>query len=238
MKYFVKNMECVESTQDEVKKLAEDGDREGLVIQALEQSQGRGRQGKKWESPAGNLYMSLLLRPECLADDVGQLAFVSGLAVSSALDVFLPSTHVRTLKWPNDVMVDGKKIAGILTETSIMSGRVEYVVAGFGVNVELAPEGAICLNDANGRENSVEGLRDTLLESFLRIYKVWQERGFASVRKAWGRQAHGLNMPVKVSMTEGDVVGTYRGIDEKGWFIVEDKNGNSRYIKAGSVFFL
>jgi BirA family biotin operon repressor/biotin-[acetyl-CoA-carboxylase] ligase len=213
------------------------GEAEGFVVHALEQKQGRGRHGKKWHSPKGNLYLSILLRPDCLADDASQLAFVSALAVSAALNDYLPSAVEKTLKWPNDVLVEGKKIAGILIETSLVRGRVDYIVAGFGINVSAPPEDATSLDQANGRENSIEGLRDTLLDSFARQYKAWQTRGFEPVRKAWIRQAHGLDQQIIASLPDSEVCGVFKGVDEQGWLIMEDKSGNERHIKAAQITY-
>jgi BirA family biotin operon repressor/biotin-[acetyl-CoA-carboxylase] ligase len=138
----------LESTQDYVRSVAEDEEffAEGVVIQALAQTKGRGRHGNEWQSPMGNLYMSVLLRPECPAQAAGQLSFVVAVALSAAMGEVLADGHVKTLKWPNDILIDGKKVAGILLESNISKlGIVDYVVAGMGVNIMAAPEGAVAL---------------------------------------------------------------------------------------------
>ncbi|NCC22549.1 MAG: biotin--[acetyl-CoA-carboxylase] ligase [Alphaproteobacteria bacterium] len=237
MKFSIKTLEKTDSTQDVIKDLGAKGTPEGAVIHALEQLKGRGRQGKVWHSPVGNLYMSVLLRPECLADDVPQLAFVSGLAISAALETYLPAGHVKTLKWPNDVFVDGKKISGVLTETTLVRGRVDCVAVGIGINVSAPPEGAISLDTANGRENSIEGLRDTVLESLARHYRAWQNRGFEVIRAAWVKQAHGIGEPIIACLPDSEIKGIFRGVDEQGWLVMEDRSGNERHIKAGHIEF-
>ncbi len=237
MKFSIKTIRSVESTQDIVKEYAAKDEPEGFVVHAMEQTKGKGRHGKVWHSPVGNLYLSILLRPECLADEAGQLSFVSALAVASALDTYLPAERVKTLKWPNDIFVDGKKIAGILIETSLVRGRVESVVVGVGLNVSAPPPDAASLDEMNGRENSIEGLRDNVLDSFARQYKLWRTRGFDPVRKAWSREAHGLNQPIIACLPDSEINGIFRGIDEQGWLIMEDRSGNERHIKAGQITF-
>lgn len=238
MKFVIRTVTTSESTQDIVKEAAIKGDPAGVVVQSLQQSAGRGRHGKAWHSPPGNLYMSLLLRPDCLADEAGQLAFVSALAVSAALDDYLPGERSKFLKWPNDVMVDGKKISGILIETSLVRGRVDYVVIGIGVNISASPKEAVSLDEMNGRENSVEGLRDSILESFQRQYKVWQSRGFGAIKNSWSRQAYGMNQEIVVCLPDSEIKGVFKGMDEKGWLVMEDKSGNERHIKSGQIKFV
>ncbi len=239
MKFNVRTLETVESTQDLIREEGEMATGEGLVIHALEQTSGKGRMGKTWESPRGNLYMSVLLRPECLAEDAGQIAFVSALAVSAALETYLPAGHEKTLKWPNDILIDGKKIAGILCETSLVRGRVDHIALGVGINVSAPPEdpGATGLDAINARENSIEGLRDNVLESFDRHYKVWLDKGFERIKAAWLKQAHGVDCPVTVILPDAEIQGVFKGMDENGAMIMEDKSGNERHIKSAQVIF-
>jgi BirA family transcriptional regulator, biotin operon repressor / biotin---[acetyl-CoA-carboxylase] ligase len=168
------------STQDYLRDLVMEELPEGTVIQSLSQAKGRGRQGREWHSPIGNLYMSVLLRPECEAAKAGQMSFVAGIAVSAAIDSFIEKGHIKTLKWPNDVMIDGKKCAGILIESSLSpplppgegwgegtvgtggqaltqpspGGRglsmVDILIVGIGVNILAPPEGAIGLGQISG----------------------------------------------------------------------------------------
>ena len=127
----------VGSTNDAALRLAEGGASEGTFVWAREQTGGRGRRGRSWVSPPGNLYCSTVLRPECPASRAAELGFVAALAVAD----IVPAERRIRLKWPNDVLVDGGKIAGILLESSIgQDGLVEHVVAGIGVNVGFAPQ--------------------------------------------------------------------------------------------------
>ncbi|HEY8192261.1 MAG TPA: biotin--[acetyl-CoA-carboxylase] ligase, partial [Alphaproteobacteria bacterium] len=135
------------STQDYVKELGDEGLPEGTVVQCLTQTKGRGRHGRTWTSPMGGLYMSVLLRPECAAPVAGQLSFVVAVAVSAAMDEVLGKDHKKTLKWPNDILIDGKKCAGILLESGMAGAMVNWMAVGIGVNIMSAPEDATCLQE-------------------------------------------------------------------------------------------
>ena len=154
-------LESVGSTNDEGIRLADAGAPEGTVVWAREQSGGRGRRGRNWASSVGNLYSSTVLRPACAAQRAAELGFVAALAVGD----LVPADRTVRLKWPNDVLVDGGKVAGILLESAIgQGGLVDHVVAGIGVNVTFAPQlpemrypGAALGGTV---EAALEGLRD------------------------------------------------------------------------------
>jgi len=130
-------LQSVGSTNDEATRLAETGAAEGTVVWSREQTGGRGRRGRHWASPIGNLYSSTILRPACSAPRAAELGFVAALAVAD----MVPAGRDVRVKWPNDVLVDGGKIAGILPESAIgAGGEVEHVVLGIGVNVAFAPQ--------------------------------------------------------------------------------------------------
>lgn len=227
------------STQDLAHDAAEAGTAEGYVIQALQQSAGRGRHGNEWESPMGNLYFSFVLRPEKSApDQVGQLAFVVALALSAAIDPYYDSkAHRKTLKWPNDILVNGLKISGILLESNInQSFETEYLVVGVGVNVFATPEGAIGLDEIKEKPVYVNVFRDEFLAQFSRVYGLWQEKGFAPIREEWLKQAHGLGGPICVRLPEVSYKGTFEGLDENGALLL-DQEGQQRTFTAGEVHF-
>jgi len=226
------------STQDLVKAMADSGEPEGLAVQALTQTGGRGRHGNQWVSPMGNLYLSVLLRPHCTPSVAGQLAFVFGLALSEAVDEVIEEGHHKTLKWPNDVLVDGKKLAGILLESGGIDdkGRVSSIVAGTGVNIFAAPEGAASLDSLKKTPVFVNAFRDLYLQKLKRFYTQWQEKGFASLHAAWLKQAHGMNAPMRIRLPEATFNGIFRGIDETG-ALMADIDGKTRTFTAGDVHF-
>lgn len=230
----------LESTQDYVRSVAEDEEffAEGIVIQALTQTKGRGRHGNEWSSPMGNLYMSALLRPECPAQVAGQLSFVVAVALSAAMDEVLADGHVKTLKWPNDILIDGKKTAGILLESSINKlGMVDHVVVGMGVNIMAAPEGAVALQQVSkGPQVPIHPFRDSVLAHLSAHYRHWQTAGFADIREQWLKQAHGLNGPIRVRLADRTDHGTFGGIDPDGALILQQADKEVK-ISAGEVFF-
>ena len=220
-----------------VRNLAETGEPEGLAIQALQQTKGRGRHGNEWVSPMGNLYISLLLRPLCKADKAGQMAFVTALALSDAIGAVIKDGHKKTLKWPNDILVDGRKISGILLESKLdKHGRVDYLIIGTGVNIFAPPEGAEGLDRIKSERLAVNTFRDLYLEKLQGRYISWQEQGFGPVRDEWLKQAHGLNETMKIRLPEISYEGIFRGIDENGVLLAEI-DGQPRNFTSGEVHF-
>lgn len=225
------------STQDLVRDLAETGEPEGLAIQSLQQTKGRGRHGNDWVSPMGNLYVSKLLRPSCKADKAGQMAFVAALGLSDAIDEVIEEGHVKTLKWPNDVLIDGKKVSGILLESKLdKHGRVDYLIIGTGVNIFAPPEGAIGLDSIKKERLAVNTFRDIYLEKLRARYISWQDKGFAEIRDAWLKQAHGVGKDMTIRLPEIVYRGVFEGIDESGTLIAT-VDGEKRTFTAGEVHF-
>ena len=139
--YQLVRLDSVDSTNEEARRLAaSEAAVDGTLVWALSQTAGKGRRGRAWESPGGNLYCSILLRPDCAAAKAAQLSFVAAVAVVEAVtDIAGPALEVRC-KWPNDVLVGGRKISGILLESEAGAGdEVEWVVVGVGVNVAHHP---------------------------------------------------------------------------------------------------
>jgi BirA family biotin operon repressor/biotin-[acetyl-CoA-carboxylase] ligase len=225
------------STQDMVRALAETGEPEGLAIQSLIQTSGRGRHGNEWSSPMGNLYMSLLLRPECKAGEAAQMAFVTALALSDAIDRVITDGPKKTLKWPNDVLIDGRKVSGILLETKIGAhGRIDYLIIGTGVNIFAPPPDAASLDTVKKDRIAVNIFRDIYLERLQDRYTGWRNKGFAPIREAWLKQAHGIDENMKIRLPEITYEGVFRGIDEHGALIAE-VDGVRRAFSAGDVHF-
>ncbi len=225
------------STQDMVRNMADAGEPEGLAIQSLQQTKGRGRHGNEWSSPMGNLYLSALLRPTCKADVAGQMAFVTALALSDAIGEVMDGSFTKTLKWPNDILIDGKKISGILLESKLDKyGRVDYLIIGTGVNIFAPPEGAEGLDKIKKEPVFVNKFRDLYLEKLLGQYTLWQNKGFAQVRDTWLKQAHGIGENMKIRLPEITYEGIFRGIDDSG-ALIADVDGKQRLFTAGEVHF-
>ncbi len=222
------------STQDYVKELAQEGLPEGLVIQAIEQRAGKGRHGRHWFSPMGNLYMSVLLRPGCDVAQAGQLAFVTAVALSVAMDeVVDKNNHQKALKWPNDILIDGKKVSGILIEK-----EGDAYVVGVGVNIMNPPDDAVGLNQVTWEINvPIHPFRDKFLNHLGLFYAQWQKDGFAPIRRRWLAEAFRLNEEITVSTPPPGQSGIFRDLDEHGCLVLEQKNGKKLAINSGEVYF-
>jgi BirA family biotin operon repressor/biotin-[acetyl-CoA-carboxylase] ligase len=174
------------STQDLVKERAEQGSLEGFGIQALSQSAGYGRHRRDWIGLEDNLFLSFILRPACSAEDAGQMALVVGEALAESIRASVFKPDLVSLKWPNDVLLDGQKCAGILIESSLKSGRVDWLVVGVGVNIAAAPEGPFTALAAFCEEvPNLEVFKDRFLSEMRNAYSRWQKDGFGAIRAHW-----------------------------------------------------
>jgi BirA family biotin operon repressor/biotin-[acetyl-CoA-carboxylase] ligase len=229
------------SSQDYVRELVEDEDEffpEGTVVQALSQTKGRGRHGRQWESPLGNLYMSLLLRPDCDAATAGQISFVIAVALSAAIGQVLRIGHDKKLKWPNDILIDGKKCAGILLESELNpDGGVKAIIVGMGVNIHGAPEGAVGLQQVTDEITvPVNKFRDIALARVSDYYRQWQKEGFAPIRELWLKQAANLGAEITVKLGEKQFQGIFRDLDAGGTLKLVQNDGKVLDITSGDVY--
>ena len=228
------------STSDEAKRLAAAGAAAWSVVWARTQTAGRGRRGRQWTSPAGNLYTSIVLRPACPAPRAVQLGFVAAVAVAEAVAPLLDDGRRLTLKWPNDVLLDGAKIAGILPETGVAGGGdVDWVVLGIGVNVAHHPAGTDRLAATNlaaaGATCTVEALLPTLLRGLMAEIAVWESQGFGAVRSAWLKRGPAVGSEISVRLADGVLAGRFGGLDDSGALMVQSDAG-TRLVTAGDVF--
>jgi BirA family biotin operon repressor/biotin-[acetyl-CoA-carboxylase] ligase len=235
--FTVETLPAVGSTNDVVRERALAGAPEGLVIRAEEQLAGRGRHGRGWASPPGNLYASLLLRPARPLTEAASLSLVVGLSLAEAIAAAGPLDP--RLKWPNDVLLDGAKLAGILLENVGDTAATPVLVAGFGVNVASCPEGLpypVTTLAAAGLALPPAALLDRFLDSFARDYERWTEAGFAALRDRWLARAQGLGAPAGVKVGERAVTGRFVDVDAAGRLVLETAGGR-RTLSAGELFF-
>ncbi|MEO8757703.1 MAG: biotin--[acetyl-CoA-carboxylase] ligase [Devosia sp.] len=252
--YRVFGYDEIGSTSTEAAKAAEAGDVGEVWFAALKQNAGRGRRGRAWETPSGNLAASLMIVPDCDPAIAATLGFVAGVALNRALAASLPAGTIRqgidgageranriALKWPNDLLADGAKLAGILLEAQKRPDGRRAVVIGFGVNIVSAPEGlpypATSLR-ALGDEISAETIFSFLAEEWVVAYELWDNGdNVADILRLWRASAAGIGAEVAVNR-DGDVVrGIFEAIDDTGRLIVR-ANDNSRIaISAGDVHF-
>lgn len=225
------------STNDHAKMLAREGAAHGTVVWAKRQTAGRGRRSNTWTSIPGNLLMSVILRPECPARDAGQLSFLCAVALRDTARAALPPGVPVHLKWPNDLMVDGKKAAGILIEAETASGRTDWAVCGVGLNLAAAPEGAASLS-AHGASCGAETALEAFTGSLMSLYADWRANGFSRARAAWLESAWRLNDDIGVRLPQETLNGRFLGIDETGALLLGLPGGKQRIIPSGEVFGL
>jgi BirA family biotin operon repressor/biotin-[acetyl-CoA-carboxylase] ligase len=228
--------DSIGSTNDEAKRLAREGAAEGTLLWALEQTAGRGRRGRIWVSPQGNLYASLILRPDCPASRAAQLGFVAALAIGGALGA--PGV---SYKWPNDVLVNGRKVAGVLLEAEMIGRhRPSFVVVGVGVNLATAPQDTEFPATSLLQEGWATVPPRVMLEGFVEHFQMWEMRwrmeGFAPVRAAWlAAAASARGEPIRVRLEAASLHGRFLDMDEDGALLLEAA-GERRHVSAGEVF--
>lgn len=231
-------LDTVGSTNAEALACARAGERGPLWITARAQTSGRGRRGRVWTSEPGNLYASFLQVGAVPAAVAPQLSFVCGLALRDALTEVAPALRGRmALKWPNDLLVDGRKIAGILIEGEFVAGDALAVVAGIGVNCAHHPEGA------NATALSAEGeavppgrLFTALADAMLSRQRQWDGgRNFGTTRADWLALAKGVGTLVKVRGNDGEIEGVFETLDASGQLVLRRHDGAAQLIAAGDV---
>ncbi|BAT60240.1 bifunctional ligase/repressor BirA [Variibacter gotjawalensis] len=234
-------LESVGSTNVEALGAARAGAAAPLWITAEEQVAGRGRRGRTWTSPRGNLYATLLLIAPAPPAKAAQLSFVAGLAVHDAIVAVAPQLKERLrLKWPNDVLLGDAKIVGILIEGEEIPGRGQAVVIGIGINCQTAPTDTPYRADSLAaakvtRESVFEALSRTVAA---RIAEWAAGANFAATRSAWLDRAAGVGMPILVRTGERELEGTFGAIDHDGGLILQLADGGTDIVSAGEIMRL
>jgi BirA family biotin operon repressor/biotin-[acetyl-CoA-carboxylase] ligase len=234
----------IDSTNVYAARLAHEGAPAGAVVIADAQTGGKGRLGRSWVSPAGvNLYLSLILRPPVSTAVAPQLNLLAAVAVAEA--IIEVSGLTPAIKWPNDVLVNGKKVCGILAEMQTEAGVLQSVVLGIGVNVNaplsaFPPElqdKASSLFLAGGRLLDRAAFAAALLTHLEKFSVLWIEQGFSAIRPAWERHAAELiGKAIVVAAPEGTLAGTVLGLDSDGALLLrEQDSGAPRRVLAGDV---
>ncbi len=230
--FTVWHHETIGSTNDEARRLALEGAPHGTAVHADEQTAGRGRLAHSWFSPPGNLYISVLLRTGQPVSRAAELSFVAALAVADTVDMLLPRQTRAMLKWPNDVLVNGAKIAGILLEQAD-----DATVIGIGLNVLEAPPNAAYKTTtivSNAGIASVDSARDILLERLEHHLAVWQAGGFAPVRQNWLARSYPPGAAIRVNSAQGPIAGQFAGLSDDGALLLDTQQGQIRIV-AGDV---
>nr|WP_245165379.1 biotin--[acetyl-CoA-carboxylase] ligase [Stappia sp. 28M-7] len=227
------------STNSAALAAAAEGDPGNLWIVAGRQTSGRGRRARPWVSEPGNLYTSLLTIDPVPPARIGQFPLIAALALADAVDTMTGSYGLVRLKWPNDLLVDGAKISGILLEATMLADGRRAVVCGFGLNLSHHPE----LPDYKaadlaglGYQISPEQAFTALAASLARHMQRWREAPFSSCLDDWRSRAVGIGAPIRVRLENRELNGIFAGLDPEGRLVLE--TGDTRQtIAAGDVFF-
>jgi BirA family biotin operon repressor/biotin-[acetyl-CoA-carboxylase] ligase len=246
--YRLLSLEATNSTNDDALRAARSGDPGQLWITAAEQLAGRGRHGRQWASPPGNLYASLLLIDPCDMPSAPQLGFVAGLALHEAVEAVTGIGAPRlSLKWPNDLLLDGAKVSGLLLEGHrLQPDGPLAIVIGFGVNVAFAPSGtpypASALQAAKAGLTRDEVLR-ALSAAFARTFSAWRmssrmnaSGSFSPIRRLWLERAAGVGQEVTLRLPAGEKKGIFEGLDRFGRLQLKCTDG-MELIDAGDLYF-
>ncbi len=228
--YRLNSYDTLGSTNDEAMARAAGGDRGRLWIVAASQSAGRGRQGRAWSSPPGNLYASLLLVDAVAPAKAWQLGFVGGVALVDAIRAVLGEAQDVAIKWPNDCLAGTAKVAGLLCEASRLHNGLFATVIGFGVNRVAHPQGtsypATDLFALGPARPSLEALFAALSDRFPDVLALWDRgRGFPAIRTAWLERALPSGTPISVSAKEARLSGRFETIDAEGRLMLATPDG-------------
>ncbi|HUH11417.1 MAG TPA: biotin--[acetyl-CoA-carboxylase] ligase [Brevundimonas sp.] len=233
-----------DSTNAEARRRVEAGEVGPLWITARRQTAGRGRRGRKWESESGNLASTLLLLTRKSPAEAAQLTFAASLAVADLLDRYVPPALV-TIKWPNDVLLDGRKTSGILIESGPAPSGGLWLAVGIGVNLSQTPgeteRPATCiaehLNHGVASAPTVDEAAKALAETFGVWLDRWTTLGFQPILDAWTARTPGLHGPCTARLTNETLSGMADGVEADGSLRLKLPDGSLRVISAGDVFF-
>lgn len=240
------------STNTEAKRLAEEGAENGILVVADRQTAGKGRRGRNWVSPEGaNIYFSLLLKPEFHPSQAPMLTLVMALAVAQAIreladgkvmDGTSDSDVSVGIKWPNDIVINNKKVCGILTEMSVERDYIQYVVIGTGINVKKQKFDAEFADHASSIEAELDApvsrskLVGRIMEAFEKLYEEFKQTGnLAGVKSEYERYLVNMNREVCVLDPKGEYRGTSLGINDNGELLVKTADGVVNEVYAGEV---
>jgi BirA family biotin operon repressor/biotin-[acetyl-CoA-carboxylase] ligase len=226
------------STNITVRSLAVQGAEEGTIVIAQTQRKGRGRFNRVWQSPKGGAYLSLLLRPKAPAEKTSLLTYVAALAVTHTIRSFnLPAR----IKWPNDVLVHGKKIAGILLESEATNTQVSYVIVGIGVNLNTnlahlstdVRKNATSLRKEHGSPIDYDEFLTTFFHQFDRFYQLFSAGHFDQIIEEWKNQSDTLGKRIRVQTTNTIIQGTAVDVDRTGFLLLKTSKGTILRVTSG-----
>jgi len=233
--------DSVTSTQTLALELALDGAEEGTVVIAEEQRKGKARLGRGWESPKGSgIWMSLILRPNIPPQNAPQLTLLTAVAVVQGIKL---ATGIDCdIKWPNDILIHGKKVCGILTELQADADRIQSVIIGIGMNVNtksfpphLIHKATSLSIEKNGEEIQRSFVIQKIFESFETLYNEYVTTGFQAIKHRWESYAVSLRSVITARTLHGEITGYAKGITDDGILLIEDQNGKIHKIYSADI---
>ena len=235
----IRRYELLDSTNEEARRLAAKGEHGPLWVIAQSQTEGRGRHGKNWLSYPGNLFASLLVKLESPLETCGQLSFVAALAVGDVVAGYVSGAQ-GALKWPNDILLNERKVAGILLET-VPSGAASLMIVGCGINLAHYPGDtdfpAAALAKFVEEPPSPEASLIRLVAAWDTWYEIWRKSSFKPIRSAWLARARGVGERLTVRLGGAEIQGVFENLDDDGTLLLRTESGGTERITAGDVFF-
>lgn len=241
------SFEEVGSTNEVASELARNGAPEGTVVIADTQTKGKGRLDRKWVSPPkDNLYISIVFRPQIISKDAPILTLVISIALAEKIRA---EGTDALIKWPNDILIDSKKVAGVLTEMEPRGDGVDYVIVGIGVNLNISPEDikkemgeiaeiATSLREATGKEVDRAKFTADLIREVEDWYKKFLGKGKSLIINEWMKRWGAANSRVRASFDGKTIEGIATGIDQNGYLIIKKDDGEIERIIAGDVVII
>lgn len=240
----IRILSTIESTQNEAHKWAESGAGEGALVIAEEQTAGRGRRGRPWYSPPGKgIWMSMVMKPLIPLQFTPHLTLLTAVAVCRAIKKIAP-VQVG-IKWPNDLLIEERKVCGILLESVAEDERLVSVIAGIGIDVNIDasdyPESLLDIATSLKRELGQEVDRATVIAEIMneweQLYKLYEEQGFGPIRTLWEANSIMIGRQVHIQSPYGTVSGTAQGLDDSGALIVLGSGGVYQKVFSGDIQF-
>lgn len=214
---------------------------EGTLIVAERQSAGKGRLGREWFSPVGGIWFSVILYPQLSPSYISRITLMTAVAVVKSIKI---CTQIKSqIKWPNDILINEKKVCGILTEMNAELDIINWVVVGIGINVNIEhrefpediQENTISLKETSGKEISRVKLAQTFLQEFEKYYEILKRREFSSILKEWKLYSHTLGKKIRVDIGERIITGEAVDINEEGSLILKKEDGELLEIISGTI---
>tara|TARA_B100000686_G_scaffold353632_1_gene460037 strand:+ start:14543 stop:15289 length:747 start_codon:yes stop_codon:yes gene_type:complete len=233
--------EEVDSTMLKLKKLASEGAKIGTIVSAKKQTQGRGRHGREWISPEGNLYFSFLRRAEEYnSGKIFAPVFITSIALAKTILIFSSSIDLK-LKWPNDVLINNSKVAGILIESFKNNQNIKLLNIGVGINIVSNPSDTL-YPSTNLLKEGISISSEEVLKCFFNCLNLYENilvnKGIGELFKIWNEYTYKIGTKISVKLGENNIQGAYNGIDEKGSLLLRKNDGKVIKIVAGEVFVL